>query len=428
MKQLISTVLLALFSVWAGAQPKNVLFIGNSLTFYYGMPTTFSEMANAAGDRVSVSQHTVSNTGLVHHVANPQLYALIRSKTWDYVVIQPGSGESYGSTPVNVVSGYLRQIQDSIYHYSPCAQVILYEISNGINGTSQQYVTEYKNIQSKMLQTLQQLADAGEVPLAPAGEVLRNLFLGEDMMMWEGVGNIHPNPYGSYAITCAMYNTIFKKPVSGMSLKPLRWARDLDTAQCALIQRIADSVVLKTPPATWRYGAYHPYALFAVQPIDGNTVRFTSYSLGYDRLQWTFPDGTTSAAENPEHVLFTTGDRETVTLKAYKGDCFNSYSRTVDKNADAAAVAATAGSMQELRIYPNPASDQIFIAGSSATDIRQMNLSLYSLNGQKVRTQQLDNPGRSFRAALQLTGLPAGAYLLQVQADAVLTQHKILVQ
>ncbi len=430
MKRLLFAAAVTLSPVWANAQTdaQNVLFVGNSLTYFYGMPTTFSQMANAAGDKVVVSQHTEGNTGFVHHVNNPELYALIRSKTWDYVILQPGSYESYGEPSVQVVNGYLSRMKDSIYRYSPCAQVILYEISNGITGHTNTHKQDYSNIQSRMLRTIQSLSDAGEVSMAPAGEVLRHLYMNLDMMLWEGIGDIHPNAYGAYAITCAMYNTIFKKKVAGMPLAPLRWASDLNAEQCAVIQQVSDSIVLETPAADWRRGTYQPDARFFVPPFSSNIVSLINYSVNYDRLIWEFADGTTSTEENPTKELFANGDRERVILKAYKGDCFNMYARTIDKNADATGIDRQADDLSSIRIYPNPAKDRIFIQYNRETDIRQVDITLYDMAGRSVRTVHTDRPGKSLDTNLDLSGLPEGIYLLLLQADGNQLQHKLIVQ
>ncbi len=430
MKRLLFAATVLLFPVWGHAQAdaQHVLFVGNSLTYFYGMPTTFSQMANAAGDKVVVSQHTVGNTGFVHHMDNPELYKLIRSKTWDYVILQPGSYESYGQPSVQVLNGYLSKMKDSIYRYSPCAQIILYEISNGISGYADAHKQDYSNIQSQMLRTIQSLSDAGKVSMAPAGEVLRHLYVNRGMMLWEAVGDIHPNAYGAYAITCAMYNTIFKKKVAGMPLAPLRWASDLDSAQCAVIQQVSDSIVLKTPRDTWRMGTYQPYAFFSVQPFGGNTVSLFNYSANYDKVEWEFADGTTSSEEHPTKEMFANGDREWVILKAYKDDCFNMYARTVDKNTDVAGVGEPAGSTASLSVYPNPTKDRVFIQYAGTAGIRQADINLYDIAGRKVRTAWVDQPGKEFDVTLDLSGLPGGLYLLSVEANDDRFQHRLIVQ
>ena len=50
--------------------PLNVLFVGNSLTYFNTMPQQFEQIADEQGHHVTVDQHTPGGTGFVHHVAN----------------------------------------------------------------------------------------------------------------------------------------------------------------------------------------------------------------------------------------------------------------------------------------------------------------------------------------------------------------------
>ncbi len=75
------------------------------------MPNTFEDICNDLGNPTEVSVHAPGGTGLVDHVSNPELYNLFRQGGWDYVVIQPGTGESggpqYGGTPIDTSLGRL---------------------------------------------------------------------------------------------------------------------------------------------------------------------------------------------------------------------------------------------------------------------------------------------------------------------------------
>lgn len=430
MKRILLPAIFSLLPLLGHAQPEtlNVLFVGNSLTYFYGMPTTVSQMANAAGDKVAVSQHTVGNTGFYHHMNNPDLYNMIRSKKWDYVIMQPGSYETYGDPSASVVNSYFQKMRDSIYKYSPCAQVMLYEISNSSLGFSSSARQEYINTQSQFLRNIQKLSDLAEVPFIPAGEVLRYLHLERNMMLWESPGDIHPNPYGAYAIACAMYNAIFKKRVSGMSLEPLRWARDLDPEVCALIQHVSDSILLDTPREIWRAGKYQPYAHFSVLPFEGDYVHLYNYSLNYDRLEWVFADGTTSSEDHPIKKMFTDSDKEWVVLKAYKGDCYNIFARTVDKNADATSVPQVHSDEIAISIFPNPAHDQLTVRFSGTSPARVANLQLFDMAGRNVRHIHLDPVTNTFDTHIDVTGLPSGIYILSVDVDGTHFHQRVTLQ
>ena len=90
--QLIFIVFNSIF-VLAQNNPKKILFIGNSITYFNDMPNLFKEISNSKGKNVIVDSHTPGGTGFVDHVDNPTVYGLFKNNTWDAVVLQPGSGE-----------------------------------------------------------------------------------------------------------------------------------------------------------------------------------------------------------------------------------------------------------------------------------------------------------------------------------------------
>lgn len=59
--------------------PLNILFVGNSITYYNNLPQTFEQIANEQGNHVTIDQHTPGGTGFIHHVDNNNLYDKIRN-------------------------------------------------------------------------------------------------------------------------------------------------------------------------------------------------------------------------------------------------------------------------------------------------------------------------------------------------------------
>ena len=75
-----------------------VLFIGNSLTYVNDLPGTLRKMALAVGDTMQVTAVTVPNSALIdHYLGVSDALAVIRSRRWDYVVLQQGPS----TTPIN---------------------------------------------------------------------------------------------------------------------------------------------------------------------------------------------------------------------------------------------------------------------------------------------------------------------------------------
>jgi hypothetical protein len=123
---------------------ENLLFIGNSLTYYNEMPSLFQNIANAKGKEVNVEYYAPGGTGFVNHVYDNNVYDLFASRVWDVIILQPGTGESAGAswpTDTTIFRGWM--LMDSIRLYSPCAKIILYEISNGIASIVEAKIIHY---------------------------------------------------------------------------------------------------------------------------------------------------------------------------------------------------------------------------------------------------------------------------------------------
>jgi hypothetical protein len=77
---------------------KEVLFIGNSLTYYNSLPIMVQALADAAGgDSLIIEMIAGPNMALVDHWNQGTAQAVITGRHWDYVVLQQGPS----STEIN---------------------------------------------------------------------------------------------------------------------------------------------------------------------------------------------------------------------------------------------------------------------------------------------------------------------------------------
>ncbi len=105
---LFSTALVLLsFSGHAKKEPKTILFIGNSLTYFNDMPQTLQKMFEEQNDNYVVDQRTPPGESLAGHVSHvsigtdvtrranpgetPTTIERLLSKKWDIVVLQEGT-------------------------------------------------------------------------------------------------------------------------------------------------------------------------------------------------------------------------------------------------------------------------------------------------------------------------------------------------
>jgi hypothetical protein len=119
----------------------SVLFIGNSFTFMNSMPFMFRDIAESQGKKVFVDTVVEGGKDFDYHAHSEETYRAIKSRKWDYVIIQGHSNEL--AQPESIVNKkslpFAKQIVDSIQGNSSCTQVVLYLKSLNTFGTVKQY-------------------------------------------------------------------------------------------------------------------------------------------------------------------------------------------------------------------------------------------------------------------------------------------------
>lgn len=242
MKKIIFYIVVLSVSINAFAQ-ENVLFIGNSMTFYNDMPILFRNIAEAKGRELNVELFTKGGIGLAQHVVDAEVFQIIASRQWDKVVLQPGTSESVGlSLSTDSVASLVRQLIDSIKIGNVDAKVVIYEISNGIasNGNGAGNYDHYFYTQGIIKDSVTNIARLAGVPFAPVGECFREHYAAHhDLMLHNSFNDVHPNLKGSYLAACAIYETLYEEYVV-----PCDFYSSLIEEDALYLQAITDLVVL----------------------------------------------------------------------------------------------------------------------------------------------------------------------------------------
>ena len=123
--------ILALFatgSVSAQAEPVKVLFIGNSYTHMNNMPKMFEKISKDAGMNVIVEKCAQSGASFKVHSEREEVYEAIKSRDWDYVILQGYSRElTFDPEHIDTATvPYLNKITTSIYDNYACTNVLFY--------------------------------------------------------------------------------------------------------------------------------------------------------------------------------------------------------------------------------------------------------------------------------------------------------------
>lgn len=382
-------------NVKATTDSTKILFIGNSITYYNSMPYTFRDIANNKGKNVSVQKHTVGGAGFINHYTDPNLYAVLRSTVWDIVIMQPSSGESLGMTSKVDSTIYRgRIIMDSIYKYSPCAKIYLYQVPNMvIDSLSYPY---YFINQTKIRDSVAKMADSLKLQIVPAGECYRAYYTAHhDLLLHVGYYNVHPSPFGSFLIASAFYASIFQDSTAGC-----QYHSTIQTDTSHVFFSIADSVVLNYI-TNWRINTFNLHPDFSFTVV-ADTVHFVNLSSNFTNLVWNFGDNHSSNSANPSHSYLYNGTYN-VKLYAYNGTCVDSMTRQVTINV--AGLSINENSYNEFAVYPNPAQSNLYLKGVGVNS----KIAITDIFGQ---TLFLSNVGTEEVSQINIADLNKGVYFL----------------
>jgi len=140
-------------------KPLRILFIGNSLTFYYEMPKVLANLANAPGRQPALFTQMYAPGGFTleqNYKQGPAL-ELIRNGKWDYVVLQEGSAQTI--TDREKFIEYSRKFDSEIKKAG--AKTIFY--------MTWAYQKSDPNMFSQVAEAYKKMAADVNAPVAPAG-------------------------------------------------------------------------------------------------------------------------------------------------------------------------------------------------------------------------------------------------------------------
>jgi hypothetical protein len=197
---------------------KNILFIGNSYTFYHNMPAMTKEMALSVGDTMIYSQYTLPGAYLWQHVNSYFVQQLIDKGNWTHVTIQGQSRETALDQEHFDTKVYPRAITlvKRIRNSNPNSKPLFYMTWGYENGYAPlcndlPHMCDFESMNDKIEERYLYLASSTQSSVSPCGKVwkaLRSKYPNIDL--FDDDGN-HPSRLGSYVAACCFYTMIFKK-------------------------------------------------------------------------------------------------------------------------------------------------------------------------------------------------------------------------
>ncbi len=285
-------------------QPMNVLFIGNSYTHMNDMPDLFGRLAESKGVKINVVMSAKSNHTFRMHCERPELFETIKSRKWDYVIVQGFSRElSFDPASIDTASiPYFQRIADSIYANNPCTNILLYMTWGYRNGYPiREETNTYEKMQDKIVAGYKYLSELYNLPIVPVGNVYREIRKNYPEINLYRDDDQHPTLAGSYAIACSFYTAIFKSSPENS------FYSSLDEKTAKVIQKTAFNYV---------YNHLEEFKLrlntFEVKYERTKDNRFVVYCKsnypGASSIRWDFGDGSSSTKANDTHYFRREGE------------------------------------------------------------------------------------------------------------------------
>lgn len=177
---------------------KNILFIGNSLTYTNDLPELVTREGRKNGMVIKTSMVAFPNYGLEDHWNDGHIQFLIRSGTYDYVVVQQGpSSQIEGRTMLLDYGARIKALCDS--NNTKLAFFMVWPaFSNFYNfdGVIKSY-TDAAALTNSLL--------------CPVGRVWKKHFSETNNYSFYGNDKFHPSKAGSKSAARIIFNTLFKR-------------------------------------------------------------------------------------------------------------------------------------------------------------------------------------------------------------------------
>jgi hypothetical protein len=411
MKRCLFACLLLVAGLCRAQTTYQALFLGNSYTGVNDLPGIVQSLTLAGGDTLLKDANAPGGYTFQGHSTNATSLALIRARSWDFVVLQEQSQRpSFPQSQVQQdVYPYAAQLNDSIKANDSCTVTVFYmtwgrKYGDASNCGFWPPVCTYAGMQYELRRSYLNMADQNSALVAPCGIAWWESILRDSTLELYNPDESHPSYAGSYLTGCVFYATMYRRSPVG-----LNFYGGLDTATAVFLQQVAHDVVFDSL-AQWRIGLDDAQAGFAFTHSGNGQVDFTSASQNATQWQWSFGDGGSDTMANPQHTYSASGSYP-VTLIVGNG-C---TSDTVVDTVDVILVAQEESPPNTLKIVPHPNSGLFSLLGNIPAKTAM--LQVHDLAGRRYHVAELHAHDGQLETQLDLRFLAKGLYLLSITMD-----------
>ncbi len=219
-----------------------VLFIGNSFTYFNDMPYTFLNMAKTVDPDSRVESVAYGGYTLAQYCdetteVGKLVIGKIVSYEWDYVVLQeqsllPCTDKNAFVSAVKKLSGIISQTGAKVILYQTWAYE---ENSEKLLGTGM----TRSEMSEALASAYSEAAEASGATVAPVGDMFAQIGSSNHITRLININDgYHPSTSGSYLAACVIFRTI-----TGMSVIGMPCPSNVSLYNLSVVQKLTDSII-----------------------------------------------------------------------------------------------------------------------------------------------------------------------------------------
>ena len=172
-----------------------ILFVGNSLTYFNDLPKLVEDQARTKGVRLGTKMLAFPNYAIVDHWRDGEVQGLIKSKKYDFVVIQQGPSSQQEGYNMLVFAGK---------QYADLCRKNDVELAYFMVWPSRMYYHTFDEV----IANYTAAANANNAILCPVGQEWKDHFDTSNDFSYYGPDQFHPSRKGSQVAAGVILNTL----------------------------------------------------------------------------------------------------------------------------------------------------------------------------------------------------------------------------